>query len=262
MLRLLTIHEAVPGHYLQGVYANRSASLPRGDLLERPVPRGLGRLRDPGDDGCRATAPTTRRCCSPTGSSTCARHERDHRRPDPHRRHDRGGGRRPHGGRRVPGGGRGARQVSTARGCRRRSCRRTSPARWRCGTSSSRRAGAPRRPRAPTGVDPARRVAGRVRRYPGLPLPRPPRGGHPPRVAPDLAVAAGPVRLTLDSRRGRPVGRPRRVRVRGKVRRAPWPSAPGILPPRGRRRCVAPGASRSHRPARRPPPPSRLHLPA
>jgi Bacterial protein of unknown function (DUF885) len=29
MLRLLTIHEAVPGHYLQGVYANRSSSLAR-----------------------------------------------------------------------------------------------------------------------------------------------------------------------------------------------------------------------------------------
>ena len=29
MLRLLTIHEAVPGHYLQGVYANRSRSLAR-----------------------------------------------------------------------------------------------------------------------------------------------------------------------------------------------------------------------------------------
>ncbi|HEY6057037.1 MAG TPA: DUF885 domain-containing protein [Candidatus Limnocylindrales bacterium] len=29
MLRLLTIHEAVPGHYLQGVYANRCPSLPR-----------------------------------------------------------------------------------------------------------------------------------------------------------------------------------------------------------------------------------------
>ncbi len=29
MLRLLTIHEAVPGHYLQGAYANRSLSLPR-----------------------------------------------------------------------------------------------------------------------------------------------------------------------------------------------------------------------------------------
>lgn len=28
-LRLLTIHEAVPGHYLQGVYANRVESLPR-----------------------------------------------------------------------------------------------------------------------------------------------------------------------------------------------------------------------------------------
>ena len=29
MLRLLTIHEAVPGHYLQGVYANRCPSLAR-----------------------------------------------------------------------------------------------------------------------------------------------------------------------------------------------------------------------------------------
>ena len=29
MLRLLTIHEAVPGHYLQGAYANRTSSLPR-----------------------------------------------------------------------------------------------------------------------------------------------------------------------------------------------------------------------------------------
>ena len=29
MLRLLTIHEAVPGHYLQGVYANRAASMLR-----------------------------------------------------------------------------------------------------------------------------------------------------------------------------------------------------------------------------------------
>ena len=29
MLRVLTIHEAVPGHYLQGVWSNRSTSLPR-----------------------------------------------------------------------------------------------------------------------------------------------------------------------------------------------------------------------------------------
>ena len=28
-LRILTIHEAVPGHYLQGTYANRNPSLPR-----------------------------------------------------------------------------------------------------------------------------------------------------------------------------------------------------------------------------------------
>ena len=30
MLRVLTIHEAVPGHYLQGVYANRCPSIVRG----------------------------------------------------------------------------------------------------------------------------------------------------------------------------------------------------------------------------------------
>ena len=34
-----------------------------GDLRQRPVRRGLGRLRHPGDDGRRATARTTRRCC-------------------------------------------------------------------------------------------------------------------------------------------------------------------------------------------------------
>ena len=44
-----------------------------GDLRERAVRRGLGRLRDAGDDGRRVSARTTRRCCSPTGSSTCAR---------------------------------------------------------------------------------------------------------------------------------------------------------------------------------------------
>ena len=48
-LVLLTIHEAVPGHYLQGTYANR-VDRP-GRLLERPVRRGMGGLRHPGDDG-------------------------------------------------------------------------------------------------------------------------------------------------------------------------------------------------------------------
>ena len=42
-------------------------------VLERGLRRGLGRLRHPGDDGRRGTAPTTRRSCSPTGSSTCGR---------------------------------------------------------------------------------------------------------------------------------------------------------------------------------------------
>ena len=53
MLRLLTIHEAVPGHYLQGVYANRCPSLVRAIFGSGAVRRGLGRLRDPGDDGRR-----------------------------------------------------------------------------------------------------------------------------------------------------------------------------------------------------------------
>ena len=53
MLRLLTIHEAVPGHYLQGVYANRCPSIARAIFGSGAVRRGLGGLRDPGDDGRR-----------------------------------------------------------------------------------------------------------------------------------------------------------------------------------------------------------------
>ena len=53
MLRLLTIHEAVPGHYLQGVYANRCPSIVRAIFASGALRRGLGRLRDPGDDGRR-----------------------------------------------------------------------------------------------------------------------------------------------------------------------------------------------------------------
>ena len=36
MLRLLTIHEAVPGHYLQGAYANRVPSLALPDPAAPP----------------------------------------------------------------------------------------------------------------------------------------------------------------------------------------------------------------------------------
>ena len=39
MLRLLTIHEAVPGHYLQGAYANRCPSLPRAVFTAASSPR-------------------------------------------------------------------------------------------------------------------------------------------------------------------------------------------------------------------------------
>ena len=73
MLRLLTIHEAVPGHYLQGVYANRCPSIVRAIFAQRPVRRGLGRLRDPGDDGRRLRRGRPGAACSSTGSSTCAR---------------------------------------------------------------------------------------------------------------------------------------------------------------------------------------------
>ena len=116
MLRVLTIHEAVPGHYLQGSYANRNPSIVRGDLLERGLRRGLGRLRHPGDDGRglrrgRSGPPPRPLEVLPAGGD-----QRDHRRPDPRRRgprrrDDRGRGRPADGRGRLPGGGRGSQQV-------------------------------------------------------------------------------------------------------------------------------------------------------
>ena len=60
------------------------------DLLERHVRRGVGRLRDPGDDGLRlrrrrsGPAPEPLEVLPPGGD------QRDHRRRDPHGGHDRG----------------------------------------------------------------------------------------------------------------------------------------------------------------------------
>ncbi len=71
MLRLLCIHEAIPGHYLQLAAAANDARPDPQHLPVRHVRRGLGGLRHPGDDGRRATATTTPPCCSTTGSSTC-----------------------------------------------------------------------------------------------------------------------------------------------------------------------------------------------
>ena len=61
MLRLLCIHEGVPGHYLQLAWPNRSHVAHADDLHQRHVRRGLGGLRDPGDDGPRLRRPRTRR---------------------------------------------------------------------------------------------------------------------------------------------------------------------------------------------------------
>ena len=85
MLRLLTIHEAVPGHYLQGVYANRGAVARAARLLERPVRRGLGGLRDPGDDGRWLRRGRPGAAAHHWKFYLRCGHQRDHRRPDPHR---------------------------------------------------------------------------------------------------------------------------------------------------------------------------------
>ena len=111
MLRLLTIHEAVPGHYLQSAYATREPSLPRSDLLEWRVRRGLGGLRHPGDDGCRLRVGRSGAHADPLEALPALGDQRDHRRPHPHPGDDRGRGRLAHGRRRVPGGGGGACQV-------------------------------------------------------------------------------------------------------------------------------------------------------
>ena len=72
MLRLLAIHEGVPGHYLQLAWANRTPQPRARGIRERDVCRGLGRLRHPGDDGSRLRRLRAGAACSTTGSSTCA----------------------------------------------------------------------------------------------------------------------------------------------------------------------------------------------
>ena len=85
MLRLLTIHEAVPGHYLQGVYANRSPSLPRAIFGSGLFAEGWAVyvtqvMMDLGLRRRRPGAPA-----HPLEVLPARRHQRDHRRPDPHR---------------------------------------------------------------------------------------------------------------------------------------------------------------------------------
>ena len=111
MLRLLTIHEAVPGHYLQGVYANRCPSLVRAIFGSGLFAEGWAVyvtqvMMDVGygaDDPALLLTHWKFYLRSATNAIIDARIHT--------RRDDRGRGRRAHGRRRLPGGGRGARQV-------------------------------------------------------------------------------------------------------------------------------------------------------
>ena len=137
MLRLLTIHEAVPGHYLQGVYANRCPSIARAIFWSGVFAEGWAVyvtqvMLDVGYARRRpGAAPEPLEVLPPGG------HERDDRRRDPHRGHDRGRGGLADGRRRLPGGGRGAGEVRPGPPVVDPARAPTSSGRWRCGTSSA-----------------------------------------------------------------------------------------------------------------------------
>ena len=111
MLRLLTIHEAVPGHYLQGVYANRCPSIVRAIFASGLFAEGWAVyvtqvMMDVGygaDDPALMLVHWKFYLRSITNAIIDARIHCDG--------HDRGRGRRADGRRRLPGAGRGARQV-------------------------------------------------------------------------------------------------------------------------------------------------------
>ena len=90
MLRLLTIHEAVPGHYLQGVYANRCPSLVRAIFSSGLFAEGWAVYvtQVMMDVGLRRGRPGAD--ADPLEVLPARDHQRDHRREDPHRRDDRG----------------------------------------------------------------------------------------------------------------------------------------------------------------------------
>ena len=79
----LTIHEAVPGHYLQGTYANRNPSLPRTVLWSGVFAEGWAVYvtQVMMDLGYGATIRAPAR---PLEVLHAGDHERDHGRPDPH----------------------------------------------------------------------------------------------------------------------------------------------------------------------------------
>ena len=79
MLRLLSIHEAVPGHYLQGVYANRSSSLPRSIFQSGLFAEGWA-VYVTQDDRRRLRRRRSGAAAQPLEVLPALGHQRDHRR--------------------------------------------------------------------------------------------------------------------------------------------------------------------------------------
>ena len=145
MLRLLTIHEAVPGHYLQGVYANRSPSIARAIFGSGVFAEGWAVYvtQVMMDAGLRRRRPGA--AADPLEVLPAGGRQRPDRRRDPHRRHDRGRGRLADDRRRRSRRRRRPGRSTTGRGCRRPSSRPTSSGRslfWDLEHEARRRAAA------------------------------------------------------------------------------------------------------------------------
>ena len=154
MLRLLTIHEAVPGHYLQGVYANRCPSLVRSIFGSGLFAEGWAVyvtqvMMDVGYDADDPALLLTHWKFYLRSVTNAMIDAKIHCEGMTEERRSRSWStaasrRRP---RRAPS--------STGRGCRRPSCRPTSPGRSRCGRSNA-RSGGGRRSRPATRAAPRR----------------------------------------------------------------------------------------------------------
>ena len=207
MLRLLTIHEAVPGHYLQGVYANRCPSIVRAIFASGLFAEGWAVyvtqvMMDVGygaDDPALLLVHWKFYLRSVTNAIIDAKIHCEGMTEDEAVALD--------GRRRLPGACRGARQVRPGAAV-------VDPAvdllRGLDGDVGHRARGPP--PGRDRVGRPARRggragAAGRrgLRRDAGLHLPAAPRIGHRPRLAADVAAAADPAGLGSGSGQVAPV---------------------------------------------------------
>jgi hypothetical protein len=230
MLRLLTIHEAVPGHYLQGVYANRTATLPRGVFQSGLFHEGWAVyvtqvMMDAGygsDDPALLLNHWKFYLRSATNAIIDARIHCD------------GMTEQEAVDLMVDGG---FQEESEARNKYRRARLSStqlstyfagSMEMWDIELEARRRAASAAGRTLPrSGLAPYRWPWGHSR----LPLSRPPRSRHQPRGAADLGVAPGAVRLTTTHDDGADLSAgPVECAYAKWVRRASWPSAPGTLP--------------------------------